>query len=210
MKSLILFTSITLSLYFGGLNAQTNTKAVQENWTTYNSKAVYENGTIHLNHLRNDGEGSALLWLKESNFKDGSIELDIKGKDVRGQSFVGLAFHGLDNSHYDAVYFRPFNFKSPEKKDNAVQYIDSPDNGFYELRKKFPGKYENAVRPVPDPNDWFHVKIEITGKKVEVYLEGSNEPTLTVEKLNDRSQGMIGLWMDSMDGWFRNLTVKDR
>jgi len=66
--------------------------------------------------------------LKNILFSNGTIEFDVKGKDVQGQSFVGLAFHGLDNSTYDAIYLRPFNFRTEDKlrKIHAVQYISHP------------------------------------------------------------------------------------
>ena len=203
MRSIVLFTFILGFAY--NLNAQTSVKADPANWTSHNSTATFEKSTIY---LKNAGGGSALLWLNDFNFKNGIVELDIKGKDVRGQSFVGLAFHGLDNTHYDAVYFRPFNFKSQEKKNMAVQYIDAPDNVWHALRKKFPGKYENAVQPVPNPDDWFHVKIEVNTPDIKVYLNESDEPTLVVEKISTRNEGKVGLWIDSQDGWFRNVTIR--
>jgi hypothetical protein len=148
-----------------------------------------------------------LLGLNNTNFKNGIVELDIKGKDVRGQSFVGVALHGSDNETYDAVYFRPFNFRDPEKKDRAVQYIDKPDNDWDVLREKHPGKYEHAVQPVPDPNDWFHVKIVINFPTIKVYVNGSKEPSLEVEQISKRENGKLGLWIDSEDGWFKNMVI---
>ena len=177
-----------------------------EKWTTDNSKAVFENGVIHV--IKNKDK-TALLWLKNKNFKNGIIELDIKGKDLSGQSFVGLAFHGSDNEHYDAVYFRPFNFRVPEKKDRAVQYIDNPDNDWSELREKYPGKYEHAVNPVPDPNDWFHVKIVINFPGIKLYVNGSKEPSLEIKQISERQSGKLGLWIDGKDGWFKNVMVTD-
>src|SRR5690606_4844603 len=102
----------------------------------YNREVKYQNDVIHLNANNEDG----LLWLNDTNFKNGAVELDIKGKDVRGQSFVGVAFHGIDNKNYDAIYFRPFNFESPERKSYSVQYINMPENPWSALRNKYPGK----------------------------------------------------------------------
>jgi len=44
-------------------------------------------------------------------FKEGIIDIDLRGKDVFLQSFLGIAFDVTDNNHYEAVYFRPFNFR---------------------------------------------------------------------------------------------------
>lgn len=204
MRSILVFTFVLGFIPINNLSAQERITASPENWTAYNGEVTFEEGTIH---LKNKGNGSALLWLKDMNFKNGIVELDVKGKDVRGQSFIGLAFHGLDNLHYDAVYFRPFNFKSSEKRNNAVQYINAPDNVWHVLRKKFPGKYENAALPVTDPNDWFHVTVEINSPNVKVYINGSDVPTLDVKKISNGNEGKLGLWIDSEDGRFKNITV---
>jgi hypothetical protein len=59
-----------------------------------------------------ESEGDGVAWLDAVNFTNGIIELDIKGKDVLQQSFVGIALHSKDEKTLDAVYFRPFNFQS--------------------------------------------------------------------------------------------------
>ena len=68
--------------------------------------------------------GQGLAYVDGLEFANGTIELDIRGRDLQGQSFVGVAFHGVDALTYDAVYFRPFNFRAqdPERKIHAVQY----------------------------------------------------------------------------------------
>jgi hypothetical protein len=52
--------------------------------------------------------GDGGVWLEKADFTNGVIELDIRGKDVVQRSFVGVAFHGVDSTAYEAVYFRPF------------------------------------------------------------------------------------------------------
>lgn len=202
-KSLLVLIGLS---FCGQLSAQRAIDSVPENWTTYNSQVTFNGDVIY---ITNKGKGSALLWLNDADFKNGIVELDIKGKDANGQSFLGLAFHGLDDKRYDAVYFRPFNFKSTEKKNNAIQYIDSPKNQWDVLRKKFPGKYESSVESVPDPNDWFHAKVMIDYPEVKVYVNDAREPTLVVEQISKRQSGRIGLWIDSDDGSFKNLVITD-
>ena len=67
-----------------------------------------------------------------------------------------MAFHGLNDTTFDAVYFRPFNFNNPARNGHSVQYISHPEFPWYKLRKE---QYENLINPVPEPNDWFHVLI---------------------------------------------------
>src|SRR5207247_10171940 len=52
-----------------------------------------------------------LVWLKDYDFGDGTIEVDLLGRTqpVQG-SFLGVAFHVADAQTYEAVYFRPVDF----------------------------------------------------------------------------------------------------
>jgi hypothetical protein len=94
-------------------------------------------------------DGDGIVWISGIKFSQGEIEVDIKGKDLQGRSFVGLAFHGVNDSIFDAVYLRPFNFKAADaaRKSHSIQYISSPGFGWEKLRNEFPGKYENAIEP---------------------------------------------------------------
>jgi len=155
-------------------------------------------------------ENDGVVWLTSVEFSNGSIELDIRGKDEYQQSFVGIAFHGIDNNTLDAIYFRPFNFQSTDsvRKIHAVQYISQPDYPWQVLRENFNGKYEKAVIPSPNGNEWFHVKIIIKYPEVTVYVNANPEPSLSVEKLNKRTTGKIGLWVgNNSDGDFANLQI---
>lgn len=157
--------------------------------------------------------GDGIAWLKGVEFSNGTIELDIRGKDVLQESFVGVAFHGVNNETLDGIYFRPFNFQStdPVRKIHAVQYISHPDNTWSVLREKYNGKYEKAVTPAPDGNDWFHAKIVVQFPKVTVYVNGNSEPSLMINKLNERKTGKIGLWVgNTSDGDFTNLQITNK
>src|SRR2546423_5399012 len=121
--------------------------------------------------------GDGVVWIKNENFSNGTIELDIKGKDVLQQSFVGIAFHGLDEKTLEAVYFRPFNFRSTDsiRHMHAVQYVSHPLYTWDKLRQEQNGKYEKAVNPAPDPNDWFHAKIVVHYPHILVYVNGNEQ-----------------------------------
>ena len=154
--------------------------------------------------------GEGVAYLQGVELGDGTIELDIRGKDVQGQSFVGIAFHGVDSATYDAIYFRPFNFKTedPARRLRAVQYISHPTNPWQKLRAEHPGQYEKPVNPVPDPNDWFHARIVIEGPKVSVFVNDGKEPCLVVNQLSDRRRGRVGLWVgNGSEGDFANLRI---
>lgn len=171
--------------------------------------AVSEDDKSGISFSKSENDGVA--WLKHVIFSNGSIEVDIKGSDQLQQSFVGVAFHGMDEKTFDVVYFRPFNFKTddPVRKIHAVQYVSMPDYSWEVLREKFNGKYEKAVIPPPAPNEWFHVKITIKSPQVTVYVNGNQQACLTVDKLNNRASGKIGLWVgNNSDGEFANLQIE--
>jgi hypothetical protein len=146
--------------------------------------------------------GQGLAWLEGVTFAEGTIEFDVRGRDAEQKSFVGVAFHGADDQTFEAVYFRPFNFKSADaaKAGHAVQYVSHPEFTWQKLRAERPGQFEQTVRPVPDPNGWFHVRIVIASTKVSVYVDSSPEPCLAVDKLGGRQEGMIGLFAGNGSG----------
>ena len=81
-------------------------------------------------------EGDGIAWWPDAIVGDATIELDMRGKDAAQQSFVGVAFHGVDEKTFDAVYFRPFNFKAddPARRSHAVQYVSHPTFTWDKLR----------------------------------------------------------------------------
>ena len=160
--------------------------------------------------LQGTPEGVGLAWMKGASFSEGKIEFDVKGANVPGQNFVGIAFHGEDNDTYDCVYFRPFNFVAEEqaRRDHMVQYVSEPGYGWRILRETRNGEFEAKIPSPPNPDKWFHVSIVVKGKNVQVFVEGESEPVLEVEKLNDRTSGKIGFWVGyKTSGAFANLEI---
>ena len=158
----------------------------------------------------NSADDYGLAWVTGVQFFEGTVELEIKGRDQPGQSFVGIAFHGQDNKRFDAVYLRPFNFQALEAdhQSHSIQYISLPEHDWSELRKDYPGKYESALIPAPAPSSWVKLKLTIEGQRVSAFVNGADKPALSVELLNDRRKGKLGLWVgNGSDGWFRNLKI---
>jgi hypothetical protein len=151
-------------------------------------------------------ESGCVAYVEGTEFANGTIELDIRGKDVQQQSFLGVVFHGVDGTTYDAVYFRPFNFRAedPARRLRAVQYVSHPDYTWNKLRDQQPGKYEQAVAPVPDPNGWFHARVVVASPEVSVFVEDAKQPSLVVSQLSQRGKGLVGLWGG---GDFANLRL---
>ena len=149
-----------------------------------------------------------LAWIHDLTFSEGTIQVELQGKDEPGRSFVGIAFHGVDDRHFDAVYLRPFNFKSPQKHAHSMQYVSLPKHGWAELRQEHPQQYESSIHPAPDPGSWVKLRLEVTGKTLLVYVNESKMPIMKVALLNHRRDGNIALWVgNNSSGGFRNLRV---
>jgi hypothetical protein len=92
-----------------------------------------------------------ILWLKNTTFKEGTRDVDLRGRGSLARSFVGIAFHAKDIKAYDVAYFCPFRFQdtSAVARKYPVKYMSVPDYDFAKLREEYPGVYENEVNPAP-------------------------------------------------------------
>ena len=157
-----------------------------------------------------ENPGDGVAYLDGVEMANGTIEIDLKGKDVPQQSFIGVVFHGVDGTTYDAIYFRPFNFKTEDaaRRIRAVQYVSHPAYPWQKLRTDTPGKYEKPVSPVPDPNGWFRARVVVASPKVSVFVDGAAEPCLVVDQLSERRKGLVGLWVGNTSGGdFANFKI---
>jgi hypothetical protein len=163
------------------------------------------------NAVRVDGKlGAGPVWIAGSDFSDGVIAVDVRGRDVFPRSLVGIAFHREDDKTYDAVYLRPFNFRAADsvRRHHAVQYVSFPDFDWPRLRVLYPEEFENPVDPSIEPTDWVPLRILVSGPVIRVYVGPATSPTLEVRKLGQFDRGMIGLWTGAnSDGDFANLRI---
>jgi hypothetical protein len=155
-------------------------------------------------------EGPGVVWIEGSEFGLGTIEVDVRGRDVPQASFVGIAFHRKDDSTYEGVYLRPFNFRNPDeaRRQNAVQYIAVPNYDWPRLRKEFPSEFENPVDASVSPTDWVQLRVVVKAKTVEIYVGTGSAPALEVRRLAATDSGAIGLWVgNNSNGDFANLRI---
>ncbi len=151
-----------------------------------------------------------LAWLNGKTFSEGMIEFDAKGRDELQRSFIGVAFHGQNDSTYEAIYFRPFNFQAtdPVRHIHAVQYISHPKYTWKMLRETRNGEFEKEIQPANvQATNWFHAKVEVRNGRIKVFVNNATTPCLDVPTLNPNAKsGKIGLWVgDSSNGDFANL-----
>ena len=154
--------------------------------------------------------GNAVAWVEGTKFQTGTIDVDIRGRESMRQDFVGVAFHRKDDSTYEAVYLRPFNFRSsdPTRRQHAVQYIMLPAFDYDRLRTDFPEEFENPIDPSIEPTDWVRLRIVVQGGRVRIYVGGAPQVALEVRKLGQLYDGEVGLWVGNESGGdFANLVI---
>lgn len=156
--------------------------------------------------------GDGMVVMNNLDFDEGVIEVELKGENNPGKSFVGIAFNIQNDSIYEAVYFRPFNFRSDEKvrREHSVQYIYHPKFTWRFLRTNNEGQFESDYPRQPLPDEWFGVRVKIDEEKVYVYDQETNSKLLSVDRLAKQVSDRIGLWTGfNSKGEFRNLIIKN-
>jgi hypothetical protein len=150
------------------------------------------------------------VFVKDLTFHNGTIEADLVGPIApSGRTFIGIAFRidPKNPKQHELVYFRPFN-SGTSRHAHTVQYVAT--DTIYDwpyLREKFPGVYEAGAN-IAD-SVWFHVRLEVDGTTVRVFVNDAADPVLVVKdlKLGDRS-GLIGFW--GYPGAFADLKITSR
>src|SRR5689334_15890705 len=59
--------------------------------------------------------GEGVAWLSGLEFSNGTLEFDVRGENIKQHSFVGIAFHGKNDSTFEAIYLRPFQFVAEDE-----------------------------------------------------------------------------------------------
>lgn len=176
-------------------------------------------------HLLNDDRmiangnmtgGQSLAIVKGSDFKDGTIEVDLVGMPRQGapadtRGFVGLAFHVQDHgSKFEAFYLRFTNGRADDqlRRNHSAQYVSEPEFPWYRLRKENPGVYESYVDI--EPNAWTKLKVVVAGSKAQLYVNDGTQPCLIVNDLKlGETHGAVALWNGSdTEAYFSNLRIE--
>lgn len=165
----------------------------------------------------NVADGLQLVVLNAPEFKDGTIEVEMAGapkenaENSAARGFVGMAFRlttdATNAPHYECFYVRPTNGRTEDqvRRNHATQYISFPDRPWFELRKDYPGKYESYADMAA--GEWIKMRIEVQGKKANLFLGDAPEPVLVVTDLT-QEHGRIALWVGTGTvAYFANLRV---
>jgi hypothetical protein len=136
--------------------------------------------------------GRPSLWLRNSThiihsgveFNDGAIEFDVAPMDQG--NFVGILFRRAAFPNQENIYLRIHR----SGLYNAVQYAPRINgSSTWQLYPEF-----NAVAELPK-NQWTHIRVEVRGPRLEVYVNNKPEPVLTVSRLRGIPvKGTVAFW----------------
>jgi len=191
----------------------TDTKDLSE--TGAKAEAVEYKGRKAIRLAKAEGDEAGLAFVNGTQFRDGTIEVDVATKviappGVRRPGFTGIAFRArTDAQHYELFYLRPGNSHSEDQamRNHSVQYVSEPGFGWEKLRRQWPFIYESSTDLQLE--EWTRVKIEVHGRRATLYLNGSPNPSLIVDGLKgEELQGGIALWSYAgEESYFSNLKI---
>ena len=158
--------------------------------------------------------GESYAVIKDSSFRDGTIEVDLAGQPAAGagegaRGFIGIAFRLQANGRYEYIYLRPTNGRADDqvRRNHSTQYSAHPDFDFARSRKEAPEKYESYVDL--EPGVWTNYRIEVEGTQARLYVHGGAQPALVVNDLKHEPRaGQVALWVGpGTEGYFSNLKI---
>ena len=165
---------------------------------------------------RGPSGGESLAIVKGSDFKDGTIEVDLvgmprQGSNSQSRGFIGIAFRIQgDVERFENFYLRFTNARSDDqvRRNHSTQYSSFPDYPWSRLRQENPGVYESYVDI--EEKAWTTVKVVVSGTKAQLYVNGGDQPCLIVNDLKlGESHGPVALWAGSdTEAYFSNLRIK--
>jgi len=163
-----------------------------DRWQTKeNAEFLKQQGFLH--GLMRLNSGDAVL--KDVTFSDGTIEFDV---NTIGRGAPGIAFRQQDDKTFELLYLRP-DPNCPAFKA-CVQY--TPETHGVLLWDLYP-QYQ-ARAPLRE-NGWNHIKMIVSGRRMNVFVNDVPSPTLEVGRLEgDAATGSLRL---QGPGTFANLVI---
>ena len=147
--------------------------------------------------IQSAGRGTC-AWVKDLHFTDGTIECDMAGGAYLGISFRVIQGDEPTNWMSEDVYFRVESNQRP----GTVQYYP---HGMLKQEELHRPPYEEPIRLIKQ-KEWFHVRVQVSGRQVRVFLDGKEKPVLVVDEiLHQHRTGSVGL--RSWGGTFANLVI---
>ena len=118
------------------------------------------------------------------DFGDGTISFDLA--PLPGGDFAAITFRRQSFTNHENIYLR----LQRSGEFMAMQYAPRVNgSSTWQLYREF------AVATEWPRDQWTHIRLEVKGSKMDVYIGDAKEPTLTVPRLrNGTTGGEIGFW----------------
>jgi len=166
-------------------------------------KWVFQEGKVEFIEYKGQkamkiAQNSGQVVLKDVLFKDGTIEFDVE--PILPGFAQSIYFHRKDEKEQEIVYLR-LNVIGNKLANTAIQYTPYFDGiNMWDMYPQYQG-------PAPIKKDeWNHLKLEISGHQMRVYMNHQLRPVLEIPKLEGNlSEGSI-----AFDGasYMANVVVK--
>lgn len=200
-RLLLFFGLFLLSVsYFANASGPVGIPMTSDRWTTtagtVNFGEYMGKHSIELkagNYAQHIQSGAAIL--NGLTFHNGTIEYDVAATSDMGAGFI---FRRADKDNYEMFYLRPR--PKCEEAPDCVQY--APQTHGVLLWDMFP-QYQGPAPLLQ--SEWNHVKLVVSGKRMNIFINGAVEPTLKIGRLEGDTQD--GGLMLQGPGIFANLTV---
>ncbi|HKN67205.1 MAG TPA: hypothetical protein VJW73_13075, partial [Gemmatimonadaceae bacterium] len=159
-------------------------------WVNYRGRHALKLAPL-VGHER-DVDQALVATLTETDFTNGTIEIDVSGtrregyskaEDVSGfKGIVGISFRAHGDSA-ERFYIRPENSRLENQifRNRSTQYESDPDYSWQRLRQESPGEYESYVDV--EPGAWTKLRIEVDGRRARLYVNAAAQPCLVVNDL---------------------------
>jgi len=184
-------------------------------WMTYRGREALR--LAPLAGHENDTDIEMVAVLTDTDFENGSIEVDVAGARRAGyatdnasafKGFIGLSFR-IHGDSAERIYLRTENARLDDQvfRNRSTQYESDPDFPWQRLRQENPGMYESYVDL--EAGAWTRIRIDVSGTTARLYVNGATQPSLVVNDLRlGKSRGKIALWTRiSSDAYFSNLRI---
>ena len=133
--------------------------------------AAHPNGLLELGHSSATSKGLT--------FVNGTIDFDVK---LTGSGILGIKFRDMGRRAAEVFYMRPQ--PNCATSDDCVQYMPF-ENGAYEW-DEYP-EYQSKA-PL-NSNGWNHVRLVVSGRRMNAFINGTSTPALSVGRLAGDARG---------------------
>jgi hypothetical protein len=145
-----------------------------------------------------DGGGATV---KDFQMRDGVVDVDVATPATRG--FFGIQFRiDAKGENAEWIYLRQHKSGLPD----AIQYTPVLNTGLNWQIYNGPG-FTGAVE-IPR-NEWFHMRVEITGAQAKLYVRDMTTPALVMDDLKSGLEtGALALAVLGGETYFANFAVR--